>query len=1219
MVEVECSFTEKSDSSMRPDWNSDKLINAKYENRSNRNSVPSSSVCEINSKISINKIRTINKPKEIEKAKIIRGLCEIDGKVVKFLADTGASQSILPEEHSVSNKNLKPFTRRAVTANNEELKINGEKECNIRLGDTVCQANVLVSSEVKDEFLMGIDYLSKCEVTKPHVDNLRKAINEASEELLNEFKQLKKELPFQDVEDIKSILTSVEPQKALVNECYDTLVNDYVVVQTASEIEAEMIREIKSCLELTVRHIGANGVHDISTTNMIEHDIEIIPGTVPIRQKRRPIPPHYIDKFQETIREMEKAGLIEQSNSPWTSPIHIVRKEGGGIRITQDYKRLNAVTVKDAYPLPNINNMLNRLSNAKIFSKLDLTHGYWQIPLSERSRKYTAFASEAGFHQFRVLPMGLTNACATFQRLMDKVLGELVSKICFVYLDDVIIFSENLEDHLKHVKLIVERLEKANLKIKLEKCEFAVSKIEYLSHIIEKGAITPNPKKVAHVRDMKPPKTIRKLKGFLGYASYYRKYIKNFSSIASPLIRATIRTKVVKWTEECQNAFDELKRILTSELVLQLPDFSKPFKLDTDACDYGVGASLEQPIIEGCKESKPVAYFSKHLSETQQRYSTTERELLAIVLACEHFRQMLYGVKFQVVTDHQPLKAIFTSSNLSPRLTRWLSRIEMFDPEIVYKEGKKHGNADGLSRMAVDETNDEYENIPATPINRVWVNEEVKDAFNISDDDDDWISMDEDDLDDETPRENKVNICQRINLINVRSETVDLEQQQDSNIVWIYNLIKTETFNKIKTEVTTFENKEQESFYKQRQRLRIINKQLYREFMDENESVVLQYVVPRHMRDLFLKKAHDSIYGAHQGRDKVLARLKSRCYWPKMGKDVEEHVKYCHVCQITKPPARYNVAELKPILPTKPLEIITTDIMGPLNVTKHNNKYIMIVVDHFTKWMELYALKTMEAEEVAKKIASFACRHGSPLQILSDQGKNYQSDVLNELYEVFDIDKTRTTPYHPACDGLSERGNRTNKAALTALVNERMNDWDELLEFIQLAYNTSLNATTNCTPFELMYGRQPRIPLDLIIPEMTIDLQISPEQYAAQVKTALADAYRLVEKNRDNRMERNKIYHSRKVRAAHYLPGDTVLLLDEAKKTGTSNKFCKKWKGPFSVLEVDETGHNVKIKPIKRNGRSLRVNISKLKTYFRKGPDRGKVKLLLNLPSAHSN
>jgi hypothetical protein len=292
-----------------------------------------------------------------------------------------------------------------------------------------------------------------------------------------------------------------------------------------------------------------------------------------------------------------------------------------------------------------------------------------------------------------------------------------------------------------------------------------------------------------------------------------------------------------------------------------------------------------------------------------------------------------------------------------------------------------------------------------------------------------------------------------------------------------------------------------------------------------------------------------------------------------MNTEIEQHVKECHTCQETKSQTKQN--------------------------KKKGNNYIMVIIDHFTRWMELYALKRMEAIEVAEKSLEFTCRHGSLLKILSDQGTNYQSELLNELYEILDIEKLRTTPYHPECDGLSERSNRTNEMALTMLVNEGMDNWDELLPQIQLAYNSSVNKTTNCSSFEVMDGGQPRLPLDLFLPEMKVDLQLTPGKYAENVRNSLETAFRLVKTNIDTKVLKNKIIYDRRARAAKYKVGDNVMLLEEAVKKGTSNKLRKKWKGPYKVIEIDNSGHTVKIKPISKNGRSLRVNNSKLKTYFK--------------------
>ena len=309
---------------------------------------------------------------------------------------------------------------------------------------------------------------------------------------------------------------------------------------------------------------------------------------------------------------------------------------------------------------------------------------------------------------------------------------------------------------------------------------------------------------------------------------------------------------------------------------------------------------------------------------------------------------MLYGVKFQIVTDHSPLKAVFSSTNLSPRLARWMGRLEMFDPEITYREGKKHGNADGLSRMAVEEEEEGEEILPEI-INKVIYEEEID-------------NFEEKLAAGEVLKEN--NDCNwninNIKSINIQASVAENEQSKDENIIWIYNIIKQELYNK-EMEYTAFsninhskfENKEKECLFKQKKRLRIINKTFYREYVDENENVIIQYVVPKHLREVMITKAHDGVYGAHQGRDKVIERLRRRCYWPKMNQEIAEYIKTCEICQSIKPPNQYNNPELQPILTSHPLELITTDLMGPCQETENKNKYILIIIDHFTKWMDL--------------------------------------------------------------------------------------------------------------------------------------------------------------------------------------------------------------------------------------------------------------------------
>jgi hypothetical protein len=285
------------------------------------------------------------------------------------------------------------------------------------------------------------------------------------------------------------------------------------------------------------------------------------------------------------------------------------------LRLTIDFRKVNNCTIKDSFPLPRIDDLFTHLAKAKIFSSIDLASSYHQVKLDEDSRQYTAFATQWGFYEYTVMPMGLCNSCATFQRLLNKVLEGYLGVWCLVYLDDILIFSNDEESHRKHVELVIQRLREYNLKIKPSKCKFARSKLEYLSHIIENGTIRPNPVKTAVVSDAKRPRTVRQVQAFLGLVSYYRQFIKGCSSIASPLIKLTEKNTSFNWTKECEHAFQTLKTFLVSDThVLALPDFDKEFVVEADASKFGIGGVLSQKIG---RHYKPIAYYSKHLSKTE--------------------------------------------------------------------------------------------------------------------------------------------------------------------------------------------------------------------------------------------------------------------------------------------------------------------------------------------------------------------------------------------------------------------------------------------------------------------------------------------------------------------------------------------------------------------------------------------------------------------------
>ena len=471
------------------------------------------------------------------------------------------------------------------------------------------------------------------------------------------------------------------------------LYQDYPVIANDDHALVDIQNRIKGILEA----VSATELFELRQTHAIEHKIVLTSDKI-IKQRLRSVPHHYRQAFQELINEQIQAGFIQESNSPYCSPTHIVRKIDNTIRLTVDYRKINTITVPFPYPLPKISMILARLAKNRYFTKMDLFMSYYQIMVALESQKYTTFISEMGNYECIVMPMGLKNACATFQRLMDKVLDGLIGVTCFCYIDDIIVFSENIEEHMERVKHVADRLAEYNLRLKMKKCVIMVETIEFLGHEISFNSIRQSAKKVEAIAEAEPPKTVKQLRSFLGMAGYYRRFIKDFGSIAAPLFSATSsESKFIEWTPEMEEAFEVLKiRLTSTDNVLILPNFDKPFIVETDASDFGIGSALlqETDTIE-----RPVAYFSKHLNKAEMNYSAREKEMLAIVRSLEHFSLYLYGKPFKIRTDHRPLSWMLTTERPASRIARWLVTLSGFEFTIEYKPGKVNLSADALSRL----------------------------------------------------------------------------------------------------------------------------------------------------------------------------------------------------------------------------------------------------------------------------------------------------------------------------------------------------------------------------------------------------------------------------------------------------------------------------------------------------------------------------------------
>lgn len=491
---------------------------------------------------------------------------------------------------------------------------------------------------------------------------------------------------------------------------------DVRVVESANK--RKRVNQVSSLLRLNhlntdeMRHIGtllekhSDLFHlpdeELSYTNAIAHKINTR-DELPIHVKQYRFPPVHKEEISRQIKDMLNQNIIAESESPYNSPLWIVPKKPDSQgnkrwRLVIDFRALNEKTLGDAYPLPNITDILDQLGSAKYFSIFDLASGFHQIPMSNEDSQKTAFSTPHGHYEYKRMPFGLKNAPATFQRLMDRVLSGLQGIELFVYLDDIVIYASSLSEHASKFNKLAERLRRAHLKLQPDKCEFLRKEVTYLGHVISETGVKPDKKKLEAVKEFPRPRTVKNIKQFLGLAGYYRRFINNFSQTAKPLTTLLKKGKSFEWGEPQEEAFIKLRDSLCEEPILIHPDFNEPFILTTDASNYAIGGILSQGEIG---KDKPIAYASRLLNNAEQNYATIEKESLAIIYCMNHFRPYLYGKQFTIVTDHKPLQWLHSVKDPTSRLIRWRLKLAEYDYKVIYKAGKTNCNADALSRNPV--------------------------------------------------------------------------------------------------------------------------------------------------------------------------------------------------------------------------------------------------------------------------------------------------------------------------------------------------------------------------------------------------------------------------------------------------------------------------------------------------------------------------------------
>ena len=934
-------------------------------------------------------------------------------------------------------------------------------------------------------------------------------------------------------------------------------------VTISSDLSKEQQEQGRKLL-LEYQDIFSKGEDDIGFCPHVKHRIDLIVET-PFKIPHRRIPPSMFKEVKQHLKQLLACGIIRRSFSPWASPVVIARKSDGSLRMCVDYRMLNQRTVKDAYALPRTEEIFDRLAGSKMFSVLDMKSGYHQVEIDEEHKPRTAFTvGPLGFYEYNRMGFGLTNSPATYQRLMEDCLGDLHFEICMIFIDDLIIFSDTYEEHVRRLKTVFQRLQENGLKLSPKKCKFFQSEVRYLGHIVSGDGVKPDPSKVDKVMNWPTPESPEQVRQFLGFAGYYRKFIRNFAKIGWPLtnllpqIGKTERNKKTKvkptvrwnWGPDQQEAFEGLKTALTTQPVLGYPDYTLPFELHTDACQQGLGAVLYQEQQDG---KRVIAYASRVLSKTERNYPAHKLEFLALKWAVtEKFHDYLYGHQFTVLTDNNPLTYVLTSAKLDATGHRWLAALSTYNFSIKYIPGKANTDADGLSRL------------PAGPAGPAEAKVETISADSIR-----AISL-------------GVQVPSLVESFCMSSVVVDdvepdgmASLKQMSFREWRQAQMRDPIINPIlqdisqgKRPVRKYASSSQRSaLLKEVDHLSIHRGVLHRNILVKG-CERRQLVLPSSFINRILKGLHNEL--GHLGKERTLSLVRERFYFPGMAKAVDAWISACDRCLRRKSPTNAR-APLVNIRTTQPLELLCIDYLS-LESSKGGFQNILVLTDHFTRYAQAFPTKNQTAKTTAEVLFNqFIVHYGFPQRIHSDQGANFQSGLIKELCHIAGIEKSRTTPYHPMGNGMCERFNRTLLGMLGTLTPDQKTSWKSHVAPLVHAYNCTRHESTGTSPFFLMFGRHPRLPLDIALGLENGEDHRSYTDFVKSLRKRLEDSYRIASEAADHsRAQQKKLYDSR-IRGAMIQVGDRVLV--RALAFDGKHKLADRWEEDVYIVHSQPNAH----------------------------------------------